>query len=197
MRAVIYIFIQALFVRTRCLDSDPANDELYDYLASYVGEDNIKQVLEMVPDEVQDEVQRKFQEIFVLIFESLNKEQTNSFLMKINSDMEEGENEVVIKAKILEIIRLVQNNQPDKLKKSFDELNKIKRIYDESKEGAEMDEKFLHYVGQMGTYLSSPQGAKVNEKIKERFYVIKTYLEGAKAAGLRRCIRQFVDALRP
>ena len=60
-----------------------------------------------------------------------------------------------------------------------------------------MDKKFLEYVDEMGTYLGSAKGAKVNEKIKERFYVIKTYLEGAKAAGLRRCIRQFVDALRP
>ena len=57
--------------------------------------------------------------------------------------------------------------------------------------------KYLEYVDQMGTYLGSPKGAKVNEKIKEPFYIIKTYLEGAKAAGLRGCIKQFVEALRP
>ena len=41
---------------------------------------------------------------------------------------EEGVNWAENKANIWEIMRLVQNNQPDKLKKSFDELNKIKRI---------------------------------------------------------------------
>ena len=144
---------------------------------------------------ITDEVQRKFQEIFVLVGESLNKKQAESFLMKteelvdLSKFWEEGVNWAENKVKILEIMRLVQNNQPDKLKKSFDELNKIKRIYDESKEGAEMDEKFLHYVGQMGTYLSSPQGAKVNEKIKELYNVIKTYLQAAKDAKAIQCTR--------
>ena len=190
--------ILVLFIGTRCQDSDT----LYDDLASLVGEENIRQVQEMVPDEVQEEVQRKFLEIFVLVVESLNNEQAEWFLMKTQelSDLseisKEVNNESQFDAKILEIIRLVQNNQLDKLKKSFDELNKLKRIYDESKVGAELDEKFLEFVDTMGTYLASAQGAKANMKIKELYHVIKTYLESPEAAGLRQGIKQFVDAIR-
>ena len=68
---------------------------------------------------ITDEVQRKFQEIFVLVGESLNEEQVVSFLMKaeeladLSKSWEEGANWAETKAKIVEIIRLVQNNQPE------------------------------------------------------------------------------------
>ena len=68
---------------------------------------------------ITDEVQRKFQEIFVLVGESLNEEQAELFLMKtedladLSKFWEEGANWAETKAKIVEIIRLVQNNQPE------------------------------------------------------------------------------------